>query len=71
MNLQEVVAQYGARIGTLEPMLRRVQAQEPKIAELLEELRSLKLYDQSDKLREILNQIRSATSYAFPKGPKT
>lgn len=66
-EFREVIASQGLRIGALEPTLRLVQALEEPLDEVIQELRSLKLYEQSDKLREIHARMKAATSYIFER----
>lgn len=68
-SIQEDLAAYGARLGIVEPLLRRCTGQIPELLAVIDDLRARGDYQASDRLRSVARVLADVRDYAFPQPP--
>lgn len=66
-DINEQLARTGARLGIVEPLLRRMIGVHRNLSSLAEDARARKDYETSDALRTQITVIKDALDYAFPR----
>lgn len=62
-ELRSDLARYGARLGIVEPILRGVLNEVPRLEAVILELRARKDYELADKLRDVVIKMNEAKGW--------